>query len=245
MKTYRTAVVKALVVCVTLWALPAAAAETDWSTHDWSQEEIRLGTPRMTAAEAMESARLAVANSPMRISMNTVGFDIPAGSQAEVYLQSVAEVGGGSYFRAEQGGELIAAMGAATRGRGAMAPPAPADVIEIQSYPSGRLLYRYQDDVLFAAPSGVRLFQWDGEDINQLPTGRRVFAFDGEDFTRLPDGRRLYSWDGEFIIEHPARVRAFRYDGQYLLKHPSGERVWESNAPLPPAIIIGLAAGLL
>ena len=92
-------------------------AEQDWSNYDWSQEEIELGAPGQTTDEAIEEAKRAVAASSMQVSTSAVGFDIPVDSSAEKYLQQVAAVGGGGYYRAEAGGELTRIMDDATAGR--------------------------------------------------------------------------------------------------------------------------------
>lgn len=105
--------------------LPGLARAKDWSGHDWAQEEIELSQPGETTARAIEAARQASAASPMRITLNAVGFDIPAGSTAETYLQRVAQSGGGGYFRAEAGGDLTAALGQAATGQPATPSTSP------------------------------------------------------------------------------------------------------------------------
>jgi hypothetical protein len=80
-----------------------------------SAQIVDLSSPGETVADAVKEAQEAVANSTMKISINTVGFDLYAGSEAENYLQEIAQIGGGSYFAAADGGQLTQAMtGAAT-----------------------------------------------------------------------------------------------------------------------------------
>jgi len=103
-----------LLALVAVTVLPAAQ---DWSNYDWSAEELDLSVPGENTATAMQAAQQAAAASPMRLNLSAVGFDIRPGSTAETYLQKVASVGGGSYFRAEAGGQLGAALGQAATGQ--------------------------------------------------------------------------------------------------------------------------------
>ncbi len=78
-------------------------------------EIVDLSTPGETIEDALKEAQQAVANSSMKLSISAVGFDLSPGSEAEKYLQEMASIGGGSYFAASDGGELLAALtGAAT-----------------------------------------------------------------------------------------------------------------------------------
>jgi len=74
-------------------------------------------TPATSLQDALERARQAVSNSSMKISINTVGFDLPAGSEAERYLQEISQIGGGAYFAAADSGQLTAAMAGAATGQ--------------------------------------------------------------------------------------------------------------------------------
>ena len=76
-----------------------------------------LSEPGDTVESARAEAQQAMQNSNMQITISTVGFDIPAGSEAEQYLQQAAQIGGGGYFTASDSGELSAAMGAAASGQ--------------------------------------------------------------------------------------------------------------------------------
>ena len=53
----------------------------------------------------------------MKVTISTVGFNIPAGSEAEQYLQQTALIGKGGYFIATEGGQLAAALAAAASGQ--------------------------------------------------------------------------------------------------------------------------------
>ncbi len=78
-------------------------------------EIVDLSTPGETIEDALKEAQAAVANSPMKLSISAVGFDLSPGSEAEKYLQDMASIGGGAYFAASDSGELTQALtGAAT-----------------------------------------------------------------------------------------------------------------------------------
>ncbi len=83
--------------------------------------EEEVSRPGETIAEAEARTKAALANSNMKISISAVGFDIPAGSEAEKYLQGTARAGGGGYFTANDAGELAEAMGAAAAGQTSIA----------------------------------------------------------------------------------------------------------------------------
>jgi hypothetical protein len=106
-----------LALVVVIMTGPALWAAEDWSKYDWSKEREVLGKPGETTAQAIAEAQRVSANSNMVTSMSTVGFDIPAGSTAEKYLQQAAQAGGGGYYRAEKGGQLARIMDDAAAGR--------------------------------------------------------------------------------------------------------------------------------
>jgi len=81
-----------------------------------SAQIVDLSSPGETVADAVKEAQEAVANSTMKISINTVGFDLYAGSEAENYLQEIAQIGGGSYFAAADGGRVPGRSELARRG---------------------------------------------------------------------------------------------------------------------------------
>jgi hypothetical protein len=76
-----------------------------------------LSQPDETVETARQEAEEALATSTVNITISTVGFGIPAGSEAESYLQETSRIGGGAYFTAADGGELTEAMGAAASGQ--------------------------------------------------------------------------------------------------------------------------------
>lgn len=80
-----------------------------------------LSDPNDTVESARVEAQQAMQNSNMQVTVSTVGFDIAAGSEAELYLQETAQIGGGGYFTASDSGQLSAAMGAAASGQTAVA----------------------------------------------------------------------------------------------------------------------------
>lgn len=80
-----------------------------------------LSEPNDTVETAQAEALAAVQNSSMQITISTVGFDIPPGSEAEQYLKETALIGNGGYFVAAEGGDLAAAMQAAATGQVAVA----------------------------------------------------------------------------------------------------------------------------
>jgi hypothetical protein len=167
------AVVGAMATSTTAWA-----AE-NWSNYDWSREREVLSKPGETTEQALEEARRAVAASDMPISMSAVGFDIPAGSTAEEYLQKAAAAGGGGYYRAEAGGQLAQAMGAAATGRPLQAAPAAASHLQVgRSLQDGSL-----QGVADHFPSAAEL--WVRASYTDLPPNTRaecVWLRDGQPF---------------------------------------------------------------
>ncbi len=111
--------VMVLVLLTAAWPL---LADQNWSNYDWSKERRNLGRPGQTTEDAIQQMHRALAAAKMRMSASAVGFDIPANSTAEKYLQKVAQAAGGSYYRAEAGGQLTRIMADAAAGR----PPQPA-----------------------------------------------------------------------------------------------------------------------
>lgn len=76
-----------------------------------------LSEPGENVETARQEAEEALARSSVSITISTVGFDIPAGSEAESYLRETSQIGGGAYFTATDGGELTEALGAAASGK--------------------------------------------------------------------------------------------------------------------------------
>ena len=85
------------------------------------QARRMLTDPNDTVESARTEAQQALQASNMQVTISTVGFDIGAGSEAELYLQQVAQIGSGGYFTASDSGQLTAAMGAAASGQTGMA----------------------------------------------------------------------------------------------------------------------------
>jgi hypothetical protein len=93
-----------------------ALALVAWTAAGAAEARELLSTPGETLAQSQAKAEQALAKSTMRVQVNTVGFDIQPGSEAEKYLQGTAQAGGGSYFAAADSGQLAAALGAAAAG---------------------------------------------------------------------------------------------------------------------------------
>ncbi|MGI5818177.1 MAG: hypothetical protein ACOX9R_08775 [Armatimonadota bacterium] len=105
------AVVLSLVVAFSTMLAPAHA-------------QRELSAPGETVESARQEAVEAVRQSPVPLTISTVGFDIRPGSEAERYLQETASIGGGGYFFATDGGQLTEALGAAAAGQTIAMPTA-------------------------------------------------------------------------------------------------------------------------
>ena len=100
----------------------AALALTLFAAGGWAQvedplQEEVLSTDGETLAQSQAKAEAALAQSQMQVSVSAVGFDIAPGSDDEKYLQETARAGRGSYYTANNAGELASAMGAAASGQ--------------------------------------------------------------------------------------------------------------------------------
>ena len=82
-----------------------------------AQARRMLSEDGETVETVRQEAQQAVAASPVSVTISTVGFDIPAGSEAESYLQQTSQIGDGGYFSASDSGQLTEAMGAAAAGQ--------------------------------------------------------------------------------------------------------------------------------
>ena len=225
-------------------AVHAQQGDYDWSNYDWSLEEIELGTPDMTTDEAIEEAVRAAASSSMVVAASTVGFDIPAGSTAEQYLEVLSEVGGGSYYRAEAGGQLTQIMEDAATGR----PPTPqiptaGDLVicrevvngtpvgvgtNFERVPEITLFHSYRDQ----APGQAEVVWFrDGNELTRSTTeiqggdGYAWFTVRGGGGNLLPDGRY------EVALSMPGRPVA---RVSFTLGQP-GTADAPTSAPPPPA----------
>lgn len=96
--------------------------------YDFSAEGEDLSVPGETVQQAGDQAAKALTQAKMKPTISTVGFDIPAGSEAEKTLQETAQIGGGAYFTANDAGQLSAALGAAASGQ-VVAAAAPDTVV--------------------------------------------------------------------------------------------------------------------
>ena len=107
--------------------------------YDFSSEGEDLSVPGETVQQAGEQAAQALGQTKMKPTISTVGFDIPAGSEAEKTLQETAQVGGGAYFTADDAGQLSAALGAAAAGKTSTAAAAP-DAVVVTSPKNGDIV---------------------------------------------------------------------------------------------------------
>ncbi|MGD9518261.1 MAG: hypothetical protein AB7W28_02000 [Armatimonadota bacterium] len=82
-------------------------------TAAWARTE--LSGPNETVQSALTEAQQAMAQNPLPIQINAVGLDVKGDADAIAYLQSVAAIGGGSYYEAADVSQVEAALtGAAT-----------------------------------------------------------------------------------------------------------------------------------
>ncbi len=143
-----------------------------------NSEEI---TPAANLREAIERARQAVANSPMKISISAVGFDLATGSGAEKYLQEISQIGGGAYFAASDSGQLTAAMAGAATGQtstyGNM-PQVTSPKNGEQVGPSTLVIGRAQPNSVVVIQTEV-YDQLDGQFIKMVPGHRHAPKPDG------------------------------------------------------------------
>lgn len=229
-------------------AVHAQQGDYDWSNYDWSLEEIELGTPDMTTDEAIEEAVRAAASSSMAVAASAVGFDIPAGSTAEQYLEVLSEVGGGSYHRAETGGGLSQVMADAASGRPSTPhTPTPTasigdlvicrEVVNGTPVGVGTAFERLPEITLFHSYRGQAPGQaevvWfrDGNELTRSTTqiqggdGYAWFTVRGGGGNLLPDGRY------EAALSMPGRPVA---RVSFTLGEP-GMAAAPTPAPTPPA----------
>lgn len=222
----------------------------DWSNYDWSLETIELGTPTMTTDESIADAQQAAAESPMQMTLSAVGFDIPAGSTAEQYLQVVSEAGGGSYYRAEAGGGLARIMDDAATGR-APTPQTPAptagelvicrEVVNgapvgvgtaFNAVPEVTLFHSYRGQ---AAGQAEAIWFRDGAELTRSTTqiqggdGYAWFTLRGGGGGMLPDGRY------EVALTMPGRPAVLT---SFTIGQPATTAA-PAPAPAPPAPTTG------
>lgn len=205
-------------IAITLAAVANVAADQDWSQYDWSQEEIVLGEPGRTTDESIAIAREAVANSRMQLTMSAVGFDIREGSTAETYLQQVAQVGRGSYYRAEAGGQLAEVMGLAATGQPGTAAPSGSEAVTILAPRDGDVVGpsvvvsgKTQPGalvVIYTVP-----FRADtGEELKSVPGARRQVEPDGTFSVRIAMPRVSFGETG-VGVSYQVRAHIARADG--------------------------------
>ncbi len=144
-------------------------------------EIIDLTTEGETVEQALQEAQQAVSNSSMRLSINTVGFDLTAGSEAERYLQEISQIGGGAYFAAADSGQLTAAMAGAATGQ----TSAYGDMPQVASPSNGEQVGPSTLVIGRAQPNSVVVIQTevydqlDGQFIKMVPGHRHAPKPDG------------------------------------------------------------------
>lgn len=141
-------------------------------------QEMELSKPGETLAQSQARAQAAAAKSGMRVSVSTVGFDIPPGSVEEKYLQSTAQAGGGSYFTANNAGELAEAMGAAAAGQGALVRTPGDETITLYSPKADEIVGPNLEVVGKTAPNALVViytiaYPWLTDEKPQLVPGTR------------------------------------------------------------------------
>ena len=146
-----------------------------------SSEIVDLSTPGETVDDAIQEAQQALAASPMNISINTVGFDLGPGSEAEKYLQQIAQIGGGSYFAASDTGQLTQALAGAATGQVSTYGNVPV----ITSPQNGEMVGPSTLVEGMATPGAVVVLQTevyeqiDGTFVKMVPGHRHVTNADG------------------------------------------------------------------
>jgi hypothetical protein len=113
-------------------AVPYVEASAENAPRDLSQ-------PAESVQQAFAEAQQALANGTFVLSVRTIGFTIKPTSDAEKYLQEVAQIGMGVYVGADTGAELPAATSKAAHWRVRM-PPFPPPAIAIYSPEEGAAL---------------------------------------------------------------------------------------------------------
>jgi len=139
-----------------------------------------LCTPDETVETARQEAMQALDHGQVSLTISTVGFAIPAGSEAESYLQQTAQIGGGGYFLASDSGQLADAMGAAATGQTmtttgvTITTPAEGDSVQGRVTVAGT----GKPGALIIVSTEVRA-QDDDELLRDVPGSRHAIAEDG------------------------------------------------------------------
>lgn len=84
------------------------------ATGAWTRQD--LCEAGETVESALAEAQQAVGQSSRPIQINTVGLDVEGDEEAISYLQSVAAIGGGSYYAAADASQVEAALAGAATG---------------------------------------------------------------------------------------------------------------------------------
>ncbi len=193
-------------------------------------EIVDLTAPGETLEDAMKEAQAAMANSSMKISINTVGFDLSPGSEAEKYLQELSQIGGGAYFAASDAGQLTQAMTGAATGQ----TSTYADIPQVISPTNGEQVGPSTLVIGTARPDAVVVIQTevydqlDGKFIKMVPGHRHAPEPDGS--FELLIATPLVSFGEKRPLRYEIHVFTVTRDGG---KSPEAIVTVDQKAPTP------------
>ncbi len=175
-----------------------------------------LTEPNDNVESAKIEAQQAMQNSNMQVTVSTVGFDIAAGSEAEQYLQQVAQIGQGGYFTASDSGQLTAAMSAAASGQTTYSrQPGP----QITSPQDGQIAGPNIEIIGKTDPDALVII-WtvayradSNEEIKSVPGIRHRAEASGDFHFRIATPRIFIGPDVRIRYEIHARIEAPGYQG--------------------------------
>lgn len=190
-----------LIVATLAVALACTAA---LAQYDFSKESEELAVNGETVQQAADQAAQALQQTQMKLSISAVGFDITAGSEAERYLQDTAKAGGGSYFTANDAGQLSSALSSAASGQasGPVGPPAAANVITLTAPRDGDMVGPSIEIIGRTGPGqlvviSTRVLNADtGEQLRVVPGIRNRASVTGEFTFRIATPRVSFSGGG-------------------------------------------------
>jgi hypothetical protein len=195
-----------------LWAGPWSAT----AEEDPLQEEV-LSTDGETLAQSQAKAEAAAAQSKMSVTVSAVGFDIAPGSDAEKYLKSTAQAGGGSYFTANDAGQLAQAMGAAASGQSSTGTTA-VDAVTLTKPTEGETVGPSLDISCKTAPGALVViytiaYPWLTDEKPQLVPGTRQRAKETGDFSFRIATPRVSFGETKAQVRYAIHAYVLRADG--------------------------------
>lgn len=199
--------------------------------YDFSTEGEDLSVPGETVQQAGEQTAKALGQTKMKPTISTVGFDIPAGSEAEKTLQETAQIGGGAYFTASDTGQLSAALGAAASGQTSTAAPAP-------------------DAIVLTAPRNGDIAGPSIEIVGKAPAGELVIIFttvfnadSGEKLRTIAGIRNRVSATGDFTFRIATPRLSFgTVDTPPALRYEVHAYIARADGTTGPETIVNLMA---